>query len=94
MDTIIRYVDMSEVNNYLMLCNLLPCQCYFHFSIKEEGRKFILFGGGCGHGRCRGRLWTGVGELGKHNEELNVLESLKDESTLYFIFNIPIFVLV
>lgn len=48
MDVIIRDIDVLQVNNYLVLCNLLPCQCYFHFSIKEEGRKFVLFGGECG----------------------------------------------
>lgn len=45
---IIRYVDVLQVNNYMMLCNLLRCQYYFHFSIKEEGRKFIFLGGECG----------------------------------------------
>lgn len=57
---LIRYIDVLQIDNDLILCNLPPCQCYSHFSIEEKEGLYFFFvlcggvedaGAGCGQGR-------------------------------------------
>lgn len=62
---LIRYIDVLQIDNDLILCNLLPCQCYSHFSIEEKEGLYFFFCIVWRSGRCRGWLWAGAkGDLG------------------------------